>query len=114
MANSMQYMIKKFKTTARWRRVLSRILLGWLIFLTVTFILVILVYWVLSLFGHEVIFGSGAFLIQVSLVGMVALSTATIAGRRFYGWLQKTEGALVYLSLVILLALSWVFFPRLC
>jgi hypothetical protein len=111
MANSMQYMIKKFKTTARWPRVLSGILLGWLIFLIVTFILVILVSWVLSFFGLKVIFGTGAFLIEIAVVGVLALSAASIVGIRFYGWLQKKEITLAYLSLLILLALSLVFFP---
>lgn len=104
-------MFQKFNTE-RWPRVLSGILLGWLIFLVVTFILVILVSWVLSLFELKVIFGSGAFLIEIAVVGVLALSAATIGGMRFYAWLQKKEITVVYLSLFILLALSLIFFPR--
>lgn len=102
----------RFGIRPEWTSVSAALLLAWLIFLAVSFLLLLVVSVVLSNFGVRVIYGSIGFLVEAILIGATALSIAIPVGMRFFAWITKRESVSGYIWLIILVGLTVLFFPR--
>jgi hypothetical protein len=104
--------VDRFGLRPEWTSISAASLLGWLIFLTVSFILLLAVSIGLSNLGVRVIYGSIGFLVEAILIGATALSIAIPVSMRFFAWITKREAVSRYTLLMILVGLTILFFPR--
>ena len=95
-----------------WARNLTSILIGWNVFITLIFLVLILMSIILNTLGIEFELQSGIFYTEVILAALISIVGSAEAGKQSLKWLKKRKPPTIYSILSLSLILTILLFPR--